>query len=65
MRGLSLVGLVIGLGIVDVLVVNQVKPSPETRKSVPTEFTSSDSAQAALGVTFDKVHSSDFLGVGC
>ncbi len=37
MRGLSLVGLVVGLGIVGVLVVNQVKPSPETGKSVPTE----------------------------
>ena len=37
MRGLSLVGLVVGLGIVGALVANQVKPSPETGKSGPTE----------------------------
>lgn len=37
MRGLSLVGLVVGLGVVGILVVNQIKSSPETGASVPTE----------------------------
>lgn len=37
MRGLSLVGLVVGLGVVGVLVFNQLKPSPETGNSMPTE----------------------------
>jgi hypothetical protein len=37
MRGLSLVGLLVTLGIVGVLMMNQVKPSPETGKSLPVE----------------------------
>jgi hypothetical protein len=36
MRGLSLVGLLIGLGIVGVLVFNQTRPSP-TGAPLPTE----------------------------
>ncbi len=37
MRGFSLVGLLVGLGVVAVMMFNQVKPSPETGKSLPTE----------------------------
>jgi uncharacterized protein YlxW (UPF0749 family) len=37
MRGLSLVGLLIGLGIVAMLAFNQLKPAPETGDTRPTE----------------------------
>lgn len=37
MRGLSLVGLLVGLGVAGVLMANQIKPSPETGKSMPVE----------------------------
>jgi hypothetical protein len=37
MRGLSLVGLLVGLGVVGTLMFNQLKPSPETGNSLPTE----------------------------
>jgi Tfp pilus assembly protein PilN len=37
MRGLSLVGLLVGLGVMGVLMFNQFKPSPETGNSLPTE----------------------------
>ena len=36
MRGLSLIGLLMGLGIVGLLVFNQTKPSP-TGENLPTE----------------------------
>lgn len=36
MRGLSLAGLLIGLGVVGVLMFNQLRPSPETGESLPT-----------------------------
>lgn len=36
MRGLSLVGLLVGLGVVGMLMVNQLKPSPETEQALPT-----------------------------
>lgn len=37
MRGLSLIGLLVGLGIVGVLVANQLQPSPQTGETMPTE----------------------------
>lgn len=37
MRGLSLIGLLAGLGVVGLLMANQLKPSPETGGSLPTE----------------------------
>lgn len=37
MPGLSLVGLLVGLGVVGILMLNQIKPSPETGKSRPVE----------------------------
>lgn len=37
MRGLSLVGLVIVLGVVGVLMFNQLKPTPEAGETLPTE----------------------------
>lgn len=37
MRGLSLLGSLVGLGVVGVMMANQVQPSPETEKSFPTE----------------------------
>jgi len=37
MRGLSLVGLLVGLGVVGTLMFKQLKPSPETGNSLPTE----------------------------
>jgi hypothetical protein len=37
MRGLSLVGLLAGLGIVGVLMFNQLKPSPQSGNTLPTE----------------------------
>lgn len=37
MRGLSLVGLLVGLGVVGALMVNQLKPSPEAEQVLPTE----------------------------
>ena len=37
MRGLSLVGLLAGLGIVGVLMFNQLKPSPQSGNALPTE----------------------------
>lgn len=37
MRGLSLIGLLVGLGLVGVLVFNQLKPSSQTGETLPTE----------------------------
>ncbi|HSM82915.1 MAG TPA: hypothetical protein VLS96_14590 [Nodosilinea sp.] len=37
MRGLSLVGLVVGLGVVGLLVANQFKPASEAETSLPTD----------------------------
>lgn len=37
MRGLALVGLVVALGVVGVLMFNQLKPAPETGETLPTE----------------------------
>ncbi|PSN17127.1 hypothetical protein C7271_19380 [filamentous cyanobacterium CCP5] len=37
MRGLSLVGLLVGLGVVGVLMVNQLKPSVDTGETLPTQ----------------------------
>jgi hypothetical protein len=37
MRGLSLVGLLAGLGIIGVLMFYQLKPSPEAANSLPKE----------------------------
>jgi hypothetical protein len=37
MRGLSLIGLLVGLGVVGLLMANQLKSSPETGGSLPTE----------------------------
>ncbi|MGD1860651.1 MAG: hypothetical protein ACFB0E_11855 [Leptolyngbyaceae cyanobacterium] len=37
MRGLSLIGLLAGLGIVGVLIFNQLWPSPQTGETLPTE----------------------------
>jgi Tfp pilus assembly protein PilN len=37
MRGLSLVGLLVGLGVVGVLMFNQLKPSPEAEMALPTQ----------------------------
>ncbi|MGG6241216.1 hypothetical protein ACQ4N7_21545 [Nodosilinea sp. AN01ver1] len=37
MRGLSLVGLLVGLGVVGVLMVNQLKPSPNAEQALPTQ----------------------------
>lgn len=45
MRGLSLVGLLVGLGVVGILVFHQTKPAPETGASSPTEAV--DKANAA------------------
>lgn len=37
MRGLSLVGLLAALGVVGILMFNQLKPSPESGNALPTE----------------------------
>ncbi|MEM6517829.1 MAG: hypothetical protein AAF892_08265 [Cyanobacteria bacterium P01_D01_bin.71] len=37
MRGLSLIGLLAGLGIVGMLVFNQLKPASQTGETLPTE----------------------------
>lgn len=37
MRGLSLIGLLVGLGLVGVLVMNQLEPSPQRGETLPTE----------------------------
>ncbi|MEM1309250.1 MAG: hypothetical protein AAGF98_07080 [Cyanobacteria bacterium P01_H01_bin.153] len=37
MRGLSLIGLLAGLGIVGMLVFNQLKPSSQTGETLPTK----------------------------
>ncbi|MEM6836655.1 MAG: hypothetical protein AAF609_07345 [Cyanobacteria bacterium P01_C01_bin.120] len=37
MRGLSLIGLLAGLGIVGVLIFNQLRPSPQAGETLPTE----------------------------
>ncbi|WP_017297324.1 hypothetical protein [Nodosilinea nodulosa] len=36
MRGLSLIGLLVGTGAVGVLMFNQLKPSPEAEQPLPT-----------------------------
>jgi Tfp pilus assembly protein PilN len=37
MRGLSLIGLLVVLGIIGFLALNQLKPSPESGETLPTE----------------------------
>ncbi|MBE9156592.1 hypothetical protein IQ265_07085 [Nodosilinea sp. LEGE 06152] len=48
MRGLSLVGLLVGLGVVGALVFNQLKPSPEAEQALPTEAIEKANDAAAI-----------------
>lgn len=48
MRGLSLVGLLVGLGVVGALMVNQLKPSPEAEQALPTQAIDKANDAAAI-----------------
>ena len=48
MGGLSLVGLLVGLGVVGALMVNQLKPSPEAEQALPTQAIEKANDAAAI-----------------